>query len=64
MGQYKIAILEGDGIGPEIVKGTEKVLTTVQREVAGISFEYQYFPVGLKSYEEHGATLPKETLEG
>ncbi|MBP1155863.1 MULTISPECIES: isocitrate/isopropylmalate dehydrogenase family protein [unclassified Paenibacillus] len=64
MGNYKLAILEGDGIGPEIVRETEKILTTVQREVDGISFEYQYFPVGLKSYEEHGATLPQITLDG
>ncbi len=56
--------MKGDGIGPEIVGETIKVLNAVQDIVEDLTLEYNYYPVGLISYQENGATLPKKTIEG
>ncbi|MGO0062526.1 isocitrate/isopropylmalate dehydrogenase family protein [Brevibacillus fluminis] len=64
MGMYQIAVMEGDGIGPEIVKETVKVLQAVQSLAGGLQLELRWLPVGLQAYETHGSTLPTETLEG
>lgn len=64
MGHYTIAVMEGDGIGPEIVKETVKALTTIQSIVQGLDLEFTDLPVGLGAYERNGSTLPTETLEG
>ncbi|MET3506211.1 isocitrate/isopropylmalate dehydrogenase family protein [Halalkalibacter oceani] len=63
MKNYQIAIMEGDGIGPEIVRETVKVLEAVQRKCPALSLSFKPLPVGLSAYEQHGSTLPKETLE-
>src|SRR5690349_11848624 len=53
----KIAVLPGDGIGPEIVKEAVKVLGAL-----GESFELEEAPVGGAGYEAHGHPLPESTL--
>ncbi|MET3287643.1 UNVERIFIED_CONTAM: 3-isopropylmalate dehydrogenase [Brevibacillus sp. OAP136] len=64
MGMYQIAVMEGDSIGPEIVKETVKVLQAVQSLAGDLQLELRWLPVGLQAYETHGSTLPAETLEG
>lgn len=63
MSTYRIAVMEGDGIGPEIVAETVKVLQAVQRKVEGLTFQFEMLPVGLSAYEQLGSTLPQSTLE-
>jgi 3-isopropylmalate dehydrogenase len=53
----KIAILPGDGIGPEIVKQAVKVLGAL-----GEKFEIESAPVGGAGYALHGHPLPPATL--
>lgn len=53
----KIAVLPGDGIGPEIVKEAVKVLGAL-----GEPFELEEAPVGGAGYEAHGHPLPESTL--
>jgi 3-isopropylmalate dehydrogenase len=53
----KIAVLAGDGIGPEIVAEAQKVL-----EALGESFEFESAAVGGAGYEAHGHPLPESTL--
>ena len=53
----KIAILPGDGIGPEIVAQAVKVLN-----VLGEKFELESAPVGGAGYAAHGHPLPEATL--
>ena len=57
----KIAILPGDGIGPEIVAEAEKVLAVLQ---AAFDFaaEIEHAPIGGAAYEVHGHPLPESTL--
>jgi len=54
----KIAILPGDGIGPEIVAEAVKVLRCLD-----LRFELQTAPVGGAAYEAHGHPLPESTLK-
>lgn len=54
----KIAVLPGDGIGPEIVAEAVKVLNAL-----GESFEMESAPVGGAGYEAKGHPLPEETLK-
>jgi 3-isopropylmalate dehydrogenase len=64
MGNYKIAVMEGDGIGPEIVRETVKALNAAQLGVKGLTLQYEYYPVGLDAYHSKGSTLPNDTFEG
>ncbi len=57
----KIAVLPGDGIGPEIVAEGIKVLKALARD--GLSFEMESAPVGGAGYEASGDPLPEATLK-
>ena len=57
----KIAVLPGDGIGPEIVAQAVRVLELLRSE--GLDIEMQTAPVGGAGYEAHGHPLPPTTLE-
>ena len=57
----KIAILPGDGIGPEIVAEAVKVLECLRQD-HGLDIELEHAPVGGAAYDAHGTTLPDETL--
>ena len=54
----KIAVLPGDGIGPEIVAEAVKVLGAL-----GLDFDMQTAPVGGAAYEAAGHPLPESTLK-
>ena len=58
----KIAILSGDGVGPEIVTETVKVLSAVARRF-GHRFDMAEHPVGGAAYDRHGDCLPAATLD-
>ncbi|MEC4721057.1 3-isopropylmalate dehydrogenase [Noviherbaspirillum sp. CPCC 100848] len=53
----KIAILPGDGIGPEIIEQAVRVLNALDEK-----FEMETAPVGGAGYEAHGHPLPEATL--
>lgn len=59
---YKIAVLPGDGIGPEVMKEAVKVLDTVSAK-HGFSLEYEWADVGGAAIDNHGEALPESTLE-
>lgn len=61
--KYKIAILKGDGIGPEVV-GSARAVLSAAAERSSLSIEFLDLPIGLEAYNSHGRTLPPETLEG
>lgn len=58
MTQQRITVIRGDGIGPDIVDATLKIL-----EKVGCDFEYDFADAGLVALENHGELLPQETLE-
>ena len=58
----KIAVIPGDGIGPDIVAQAKKVLDKVC-EKFGAVFEYKYVPAGGSAIDRYGIPLPEDTLE-
>ena len=63
MKTYKIAVVEGDGIGPEVVAGGIDVLERgCQRLVGGFDLEFLPAPAGAGTYLECGEDLPADTL--
>ncbi len=59
---YNIAVLKGDGIGPEVTEATVKVLQAVQPKSA-FKLNFLYGEAGAHCIPEHGTNLPKETVE-
>ena len=58
----KIAILPGDGIGPEIIAEAVKVLNAIASKF-NLSLHMQHADVGGAAYEKHGHPLPPATLQ-
>ena len=59
--EYKIALIPGDGIGPEIVREAKKVLDQVCK-VYGHHFEYEELLLGGASIDAHGVPITEETI--
>ncbi|KAI8470942.1 MAG: 3-Isopropylmalate dehydrogenase, splicing variant a [Monoraphidium minutum] len=59
---HKIAVLPGDGIGPEIMDAALKVLT-VAGQKEGETFEFKSALIGGAAIDATGDPLPKETLD-
>ncbi len=57
----KIAVIAGDGIGPEIVTEAVKVLEKIE-ELFDHHFEYDFVPAGGSAIDQTGIPLPAETL--
>ncbi|NAW51732.1 3-isopropylmalate dehydrogenase [Elizabethkingia argentiflava] len=62
MNEIKIAVLPGDGIGPEVIKESLKVLGAVS-EIYACKFLFNEGLVGAKAIFNAGNPLPDETLE-
>lgn len=60
---YTIAVLKGDGIGPEIINETIKVLDAVSKKT-GIAFACKDYLLGGVAYDAAGSPLPEETVAG
>lgn len=58
----KIALLPGDGIGPEITAASRLVLDAAD-ERFGIGFEYSEIEIGFAALEKHGSTFPDVSYE-
>ncbi len=61
MKKYKIAVLAGDGIGPEIMSQALKVLDVIE-ERNDVSFELMHGNFGACAYFSHGKAFPEETI--
>ena len=59
---YKIAVIPGDGIGPEVTREAIKALDAVADKF-GHKFEYEYLLAGGAAIDETGRCLPDETVE-
>ncbi len=63
MKHYKIAVIKGDGIGPEIIDETIKVLDSVSVK-KDFELHYEEYLMGGSAIDITGDPLPKETIEG
>ena len=60
--EFKIAILPGDGIGPEVIAESVKVMNAVGRRF-GHDFELRQGRIGGNAIDDFGTPLPDETVE-
>nr|WP_315028228.1 3-isopropylmalate dehydrogenase [uncultured Chryseobacterium sp.] len=58
---FKIAVLPGDGIGPEIISESIKILDVIA-EVFQYKFQFNYGLIGAEAIFKTGNPLPEETL--
>lgn len=63
MSQYTLAVLAGDGIGPEVMAEAKKVLGAIEQKT-DLRFVLNDYDVGGIAIDNHGHALPKDTLEG
>ncbi|MEF1200448.1 3-isopropylmalate dehydrogenase [Vibrio owensii] len=59
---YKIAVLPGDGIGPEVMAQAHKVLDAIEKK-HGIAFERDEHDVGGIAIDNHDCPLPESTVK-
>src|SRR5689334_15059009 len=58
----RVAVLPGDGIGPEITRATLEVLLLLNQTLS-LSLDFETHEIGLTSLRQFGTTLPKKALE-
>lgn len=61
--KYKIAILPGDGIGPEVMRETYKIIKIIQKKKL-INIKTKEYDIGGSAIDKHGIALPEKTLIG
>lgn len=55
---YKVTLIPGDGIGPEVTSAARKVIAA-----AGVVIDWEIMDAGAGAIEKYGTTLPDETLD-
>ena len=55
---YKVTLIPGDGIGPEVVNASVRIL-----EATGVKFEWESYAAGAEAYEKYREYIPKELIE-
>lgn len=55
---YEIAVIPGDGIGPEVMKATLEILDSLD-----VEFNYTEAQAGNKCFKQTGTTIPEDTIE-
>lgn len=63
MKKYKIAVIPGDGTGPEVINEGLKVIKAASRKF-GFEYEAETFDFGGERYLKTGKTLDKQEIEG
>ena len=63
MRTFRLGVLTGDGIGPEIVPAAVEVVDAALAATAAASVEWVRLPVGAAAIETHGDALPDVTVE-
>ena len=63
MPEYSLAVIAGDGIGPEVIAEGRKALDAVAIQSDGLFFRVTEFPWGSDYYRETGRMMPEDGLE-
>ncbi len=63
MPEYKIAVIAGDGVGPEVIAQGRRVMNAVATSQAGLKFNCTDFPWGSDYYRETGRLMAEDGLE-
>lgn len=62
MNLYKIAVIPGDGIGPEVIAEGIRVLDCIAELDGSFRFQYEYFPWGCRYYLEKGKMMDEDGI--
>ncbi|WP_374653575.1 tartrate dehydrogenase [Dongia sp.] len=62
MAAHRIAVIGGDGIGPEVIEAGCRVLEVLTETDASLSFDFQRFDWGSEYYRKHGSMMPPDGL--
>src|SRR3954453_12909705 len=62
MKSYRIAVVAGDGIGPEVIGAATEVIDAACRSVSGFSLEFIDAPAGAGTFLAQGEALPAASL--
>lgn len=63
MKTYKVAVIAGDGIGPEVIDEGIKVLNAVAEADGGFTFAFTHYPWGCNDYLRTGRMMPHDGME-
>ncbi len=63
MGSYRIVALPGDGIGPEVMEATLRVMERVTDGITGLDVQTTQHEAGAAHYRETGTALPGDVLD-
>ena len=55
---HKVTLIPGDGIGPEVVNATVRIL-----EATGVKFDWESYAAGAEAYEKYHEYIPKELID-
>ncbi len=58
MTSHRVTLIPGDGIGPEVIQATVRML-----EATGVKFEWESFAAGAEAFEKYKEYIPKELSE-
>src|SRR5262245_5831081 len=61
-GTFRIAVLPGDGIGPEVIAEALRILQAATADARSLRLEFQEYPAGADEYLRNGDALPAATL--
>ena len=63
MKTIRMAVIAGDGIGPEVIREGIRVLDTVAQLDGSFAFEWTHFPWGCDYYLKTGRMMPEDGIE-
>src|SRR5262245_17957597 len=63
MKEFRIAVLGGDGIGPDVTAESVRVLRAVEAGMPATHFVLEEWPAGANEYLRNGDPLPAATLD-
>ncbi|MBQ6895323.1 MAG: tartrate dehydrogenase [Clostridia bacterium] len=63
MNIHKIAVIAGDGIGPEVIDEGIKVLKEIEKIDGSFKLEFTHFPWGCEYYKETGKMMADDGIE-
>ena len=61
--EFKVAVIPGDGIGPEVIEEGIKVLNAAAEKDGSFRFEFTHFPWGCEYYKETGRMMPENGID-
>ena len=62
MNKYEIAVIAGDGIGPEVISQGKRILNRAAEMDGGFTFSYTDFPWGCEYYLRNGRMMAEDAL--